>query len=94
MSNNSKILTSEQELALRQPIDETVGKIQEEIDSLRLNGTHKVIEISEMIDAVKRDKIYSKQEKEKRLTELKSKQLMIILKKLCLISMLTLIKII
>ncbi len=71
MSNNSKILTSEQELALRQPIDETVGKIQEEIDSLRLNGTHKVIEISEMIDAVKRDKIYSKQEKEKRLTELK-----------------------
>ena len=72
MSNNSKILTSEQELALRQPIDETVGKIQEEIDSLRLNGTHKVIEISEMIDAVKRDKIYSKQEKEKRLTELKN----------------------
>lgn len=72
MSNNSKILTSEQELALRQPIDETVGKIQEEIDNLRLNGTHKVIEISEMIDAVKRDKIYSKQEKEKRLTELKN----------------------
>ena len=32
---NSKILTAEQERALRQPIDEYVGGIQKEIDALR-----------------------------------------------------------
>ena len=32
---NSKILTAEQEKALRQPIDEYVGKIQKQIDELR-----------------------------------------------------------
>ena len=36
---NSKILTAEQERALRQPIDEYVGGIQKEIDALRKDGT-------------------------------------------------------
>ena len=30
---NSKILTAEQEMKLRQPIEDYVGKIQEKIDS-------------------------------------------------------------
>ena len=39
---NSKILTAEQERALRQPIDEYVGGIQKEIDALRKDGTTRV----------------------------------------------------
>ncbi len=38
---NNKILTVEEELKLRQPIDEYVGKIQEKIDEIRLNGGDK-----------------------------------------------------
>ena len=56
----TKILSHDEELALRKPIEEYVGKIQTEIDELRLEGTHKVLEISEEIDALKRDKIYTK----------------------------------
>ena len=37
---NSKILTQEQEMKLRQPIDEYVGKIQKQIDDLRRVETH------------------------------------------------------
>ena len=44
MSNgNNKILTAEQEMQLRQPIDEYVGGIQKKIDSLRVDGTDKVV---------------------------------------------------
>ena len=43
---NSKILTAEQERALRQPIDEYVGGIQKEIDALRKDGTTKGLELS------------------------------------------------
>ena len=66
-----KILSSEEELALRQPIEEHVGKIQAQIDKLRENGTFKVVDFSEQIDSIKRDKIYTKEEKTKRLEELK-----------------------
>lgn len=70
--SNKRILTMDEELALRQPIDEHIGKIQARIDALREDGTHKVIEYTEEIDAVKADKIYSKQEKESRLSQLKA----------------------
>lgn len=60
---NSKILTAEQEKALRQPIEEYVGKIQKEIDELRKDGTAKVIMYQSMIENVKRDKTLSKGEK-------------------------------
>ena len=36
---NNKILTAEQEIALRQPIDDYVGGIQKKIDALRADGT-------------------------------------------------------
>ena len=41
---NSKILTVEQEKALRQPIEEYVGNIQKKIDALRAEGTDKVLD--------------------------------------------------
>lgn len=71
-TQSKKILTAEQELALRQPIDEYVGKIQGQINALRTDGTDRVIEIQNSIDSVKRDRIYSKQEKDTRLTKLRA----------------------
>ena len=61
---NSKILTPEDKMKLRQPIDEYVGKIQKEIDELREHGTAEVIEYQNLIESVKRDKTLSKGEKE------------------------------
>lgn len=47
---NSKILTPEDKMKLRQPIDEYVGKIQKQIDVLRKDGTAKVLEYQNIID--------------------------------------------
>ena len=69
----TNILSRDEELALRKPIEDYVGKIQAEIDELREEGTNKVLEYSEEIEALKRDKIYTKSEKEARLSELNSK---------------------
>ena len=60
----NKILTAEQEMKLRKPIDERVGAIQKEIDSLRAEGTNKVLSIQNEIDSVKRDRNYTKAEKD------------------------------
>ena len=38
-SEKTIILTAEQEAKLRQPIDDYIGKIQEQIDGLRKDGT-------------------------------------------------------
>lgn len=59
---NSKILTAEEERKLRQPIDDYVGKIQEKIDSLRVDGTDKVVALQNRIDGIKRDRNYTKPE--------------------------------
>lgn len=74
MANNSKILTAEQELALRKPIDEYVGGIQKKIDALREDGTAKVISYNNTIDAIKRDRTLSKTEKSEHIAEI-SKEL-------------------
>lgn len=60
----NKILTAEQEMKLRKPIDDRVGSIQKEIDSLRADGTNKVLSIQSEIDNVKRDRNYTKAEKD------------------------------
>ena len=60
----TNILSHDEELALRKPIEDYVGKIQAEIDELREEGTNKVLEYSEEIEVLKRDKIYTKSEKE------------------------------
>lgn len=60
----TNILTAEQEDKLRQSIDEYVGSIQAKIDALRADGTDKVLEIQSNLDSLKRDRIYTQQEKE------------------------------
>ena len=67
----TSILTAEQELQLRQPIDEYVGKIQEKINALREKGTDQVVEMQSCIDNLKRDRIYTQQEKTAKLAEYK-----------------------
>ncbi len=66
MANNA-VLTAEEERKLRQPIDDYVGKIQSKIDKLREDGTDKVISLQNHMDSLKRDRIYTKQEKEAKL---------------------------
>ena len=70
VAENTKILTAEREAQLRQPIDETVGAIQAKINELRADGTDKVVEIQNSLDSLKRDKIYTAQEKTARAQEL------------------------
>lgn len=69
---NSNILTAEQEMKLRQPIEDYVGKIQKQIDKLRVDGTDKVTEIQNFMDSIKRDRTLTKGEKEDRLTQCKT----------------------
>lgn len=61
-TGNEKILTAEQEMALRKPIDDYVGGIQEKINALRADGTDKVVSLQNKIDSLKRDKSRSKAE--------------------------------
>ena len=63
-NENSTILTAEQEMQLRQPIEDYVGKIQEKIDSLRKDGTNKVLALQNSIDSIKRDCTLTKKERE------------------------------
>ena len=63
-NGNGNILTAEQELKLRQPIDEYVGKIQSKIDALRADGTDMVVNLQSRIDNTKRDKNLTSQEKD------------------------------
>lgn len=71
-NENSKILTAEQEMQLRQPIEDHIGKIQEKIDSLRLDGTDQVISLQNTIDAIKRDRTATKEEKDKKIAALQT----------------------
>lgn len=71
VAENTKILTAEQEAQLLSPIDEHVGAIQEKINALRLNGTDKVLDIQNSLENLKRDRIYTADEKQKRAAELK-----------------------
>ncbi len=69
---NSKILTAEQEMKLRQPIEDYVGKIQEKIDSLRADGTDKVLSLQNDMDVVKKDRIFTEEEKDAKIAQLKA----------------------
>lgn len=69
-NGNNKILTAEQEMQLRKPIDEYVGEIQKKIDALRVDGTDKVVSFQNQIDGVKRDKSRSQEEKNTKIAQL------------------------
>lgn len=71
-NENNKILTAEQEMHLRQPIDDYVGKIQKQIDDLRLGGTDKVLSCQSQIDAVKKDRTLTKEERTARIADCQS----------------------
>ena len=71
-NENSNILTAEQEMKLRQPIEDYVGKIQKKIDALRVDGTDKIVEIQNIMDSIKRDRTLTKGEKEDRLAKCKT----------------------
>lgn len=66
---NSKTLTAEQEMELRKPIEDYVGDIQKQIDSLRVDGTNKVVSLQNDIDAAKRDRSLTREEKEARIAK-------------------------
>ena len=69
-TGNEKILTAEQEMALRKPIDDYVGGIQEKINALRADGTDKVVSLQNKIDSLKRDKSRSKAENKASIAKL------------------------
>ena len=69
VADNTKILTAEQEEQLRAPIDEYVGGIQQKIDALRADGTDKVLEYQSALEDLKRDRIYTAEEKAQKRAE-------------------------
>lgn len=71
-NENSKILTVEQEKQMRQPIEDYVGKIQAKIDDLRLYGTDKVLSLQNKIDAMKRDRALTKDDREMQIAKAKT----------------------
>ncbi len=68
---NSTILTAEREAELRKPIDEYVGNIQAQINDLRRDGTDRAVSIQNSLDNLKRDHVYTAQEKAAREAQLK-----------------------
>lgn len=66
---NEKVLSPEQEMALRQPIDQYIAEIQAQIDELREFGTQKLIGLQYDRDTIKRDKLMPAAEKSQRLEE-------------------------
>ena len=60
MADKSKILSADAEAALLKPIDEYVGKIQSQIDALRVDGSDKVQSYKNQIAIAKEDKNLSK----------------------------------
>ncbi|PNV59757.1 galactoside ABC transporter permease [Clostridium sp. chh4-2] len=71
-NGNSKTLTAEQEMQLRQPIEDYVSKIQKKIDVLRVDGSNKVVALQNNIDAAKRDRSLTKEEREDRIAKNKA----------------------
>lgn len=68
-NRNSTILTDKQEMQLRKPIDDYIGKIQSKIDNLRAEGTDRIIFLQNNISTTKRDRTLSKGEKDKKIAE-------------------------
>ena len=72
MADKSKILSDDAEAALLKPIDEYVGKIQSQIDALRVDGSDKVQSYKNQIAIAKEDKNLSKDERAKAVAAAKS----------------------
>ena len=64
MADKNMILSADAEEKLLKPIDEYVGKIQAQIDELRVDGSDKVRSLKNHIAIAKKDKNLSKEEKD------------------------------
>ena len=62
-NENGTILSVQQEQELLAPIDEYVGKIQEKVNALRVDGTDKVTALTNHIAIIKENANYTKAEK-------------------------------
>lgn len=71
-NGNNRILTADQEMELRRPIEDHIGKIQKKIDSLRADGTDKVISLQNQIDGEKRDRALTREERDTRIARAKT----------------------
>ena len=60
---NKVILTADEELDMLRPIDDYIGGIQEKINSLRADGTDRIISLSNHIAVVRENANYTKDEK-------------------------------
>ena len=65
----NKILTEEEIVELRKPIDEYVGQIQAESDELRADGAKKVQDLENHIILLKEDKSFTKDERASRIAK-------------------------
>ena len=65
----NKILTEEEIVELRTPIDEYVGQIQTELDELRADGAKKVQDLENHIILLKEDKSFTKDERASRIAK-------------------------
>lgn len=73
MAKDARILSAQEEEKLLKPIDEYVGKIQEQIDALRVDGSDKVQALRTHISLAKEDKNYTKEERAAVIQEDKKK---------------------
>ena len=69
MADKNMILSADAEEKLLKPIDEYVGKIQAQIDELRVDGSDKVRSLKNHIAIAKEDKNLSKEEKDSIITK-------------------------
>ena len=69
MEKQNVILTAEQEQELLRPIDEYVGKIQEQINELRKDGTDQVIALNNHIAVVRENANLTRDQKQKIIFE-------------------------
>ena len=72
MAENNVIISAEEEAKLLKPIDEYVGKIQSQIDALRVDGSDKVQSYKNQIAIAKEDKNLSKDERTKAVAAAKA----------------------
>ena len=71
MAEKSIIISAEEEAILLKPIDEYVGKIQEQIDALRVEGSDKVNSLKNQIAIAKENKNLTKEQQNKIIEESK-----------------------
>ena len=64
MAENNVIISAEEEAKLLKPIDEYVGKIQKQIDALRVEGSDKVNSLKNQIAIAKENKNLTKEQQE------------------------------